>query len=181
MDPWLPHPKSVTALILALDAGHAGTEETPVAADWAPELTRASANLKRRCGAVIVATTGDPAACRGFGRVVVPQRGREASPLACIESGMLASSTPWLLVMPAGLPEAPDEVLADLLRTLRSQPRMQLAIPTDGDRVQPWLAAIRRSSLPELGRFLDEGGRDIFAWLDVTPHAQVKAAGVGPR
>ncbi|MCC5887821.1 MAG: NTP transferase domain-containing protein [Gammaproteobacteria bacterium] len=174
MDPWLPHPQSVTALILALDDGRSGADDVSAAVDWAPELARTSAYLKRRCGTVIVATTGDPAACRGFGRVVVPQRGREPSPLACVESGMLASSTPWLLFMPAGLPEAPEEVLADLLRTLRSQPPMRLAIPTDGERVQPWLCAIRRTTLPDLGRFLDAGGTDIFAWLDLTPHALVQ-------
>lgn len=174
MDPWLPHPQSVTALILALQTSPAGTDGLPAAVDSAPQLARTSANLKRRCGTVIVATTGDPAACRGYGRVVVPQRGREASPLACIEAGMLAASTPWLLVMPAGLPEVPDAVLSELLRTLRSQPVMRLAIPTDGDRVQPWLSAMRRTTLPDLGRFLDAGGSDIFAWLDVTPHVRVK-------
>lgn len=80
--------------------------------------------------------------------------------------------------MPAGLPSVPDAVLAALLRTLRSQPVMRLAIPSDGERVQPWLSAMRRTTLPDLGRFLDAGGSDILAWLDVTPHARVQ---VEPR
>lgn len=174
MDPWLPHPQSVTALILALDADMAGTDGLPRTLDSTAELARSSANLKRRCGTVIVATSGDPAPYKGFARVVGPKRGRVAGPLACLEAGLLASSTPWLLVSPAGVPEVPETVLADLLRTLRSQPVMRLAIPTDGDRVQPWLSAMRRTTLPDLGRFLDAGGSDIFAWLDVTPHARVK-------
>ena len=184
MDPWLPHPQSVTALILVLDTEMAGTEALPEAPQWAVELSRNSANLKRRCGRVIVATSGDLATFRrhvqtaggaAIGcQIVGPKRGRAPGPLACLEAGMLAATTPWLLVIPAGLPEVPEEVLAELLRSLRSQPVMRLAIPTDGKRVQPWLSAIRRTTLPDLGRFLDAGGSDMHAWLDVTPHAQVK-------
>ncbi len=173
MDPWLPHPQSVTALILVLDAGASGAAAMPMALDSAAEVARSVANLKRRCGSAIVATTGDPRPYQGFGRVVGPPQGREAGPLACLEAGMLAARTPWLLVIPAGLPEVPAEVLADLLRTLRSQPVMRLVIPTDGDRVQPWVSAMRRTTLPDLGRFLDAGGSDIFDWLEVTPHARV--------
>lgn len=171
MNPWLPHPQSVTALILALDVG---TDGLPRTLDPGAEVARSSANLRRRCGRVIVATAGDAAAYRSFGKVVGPKRGRSAGPLACLEAGMLASSTPWLLVSPAGLPAVPDSLLSELLCTLRSQPVMRLAIPTDGDRIQPWLSAMRRTSLAELGRFLDSGGRDIFAWLENTPHARVQ-------
>lgn len=182
MDPWLPHPQSVTALILALDAGIDAAEEQPAIPESTEELKRSSTNLKRRCGRVIVATLGETSIYPRYrqavaGQVVGPSRGRVAGPLACLEAGMLACTTPWLLVIPAGLPAVPEEVLAELLRTLRSQPAMRLAIPTDGHRVQPWLSAIRRTTLPDLGRFLDEGGSDIHAWLEVTPHARVK---VGP-
>lgn len=178
MDPWLPHPQSVTALILALDARVDARvddqESLPSASDSATEMARSRASLKRRCGSFIVATSGDPAPYAGFGRVVGPKKGRTAGPLACLEAGMLASRTPWLLVLPAGLPEVPGEVLADLLRTLRSQPIMRLAIPADGDRVQPWLSAMRRTTLPDLGAFLDAGGSDIFAWLEITPHVRLQ-------
>jgi len=174
MDPWLPHPQSVTALILALDAGVTDEKTLPAASDSAAEMARSRASLKRRCGSFIVATAGDPAPYAGFGRVVGPKKGRVPGPLACLEAGMLASRTPWLLVLPAGLPEVPGEVLADLLRTLRSQPVMRLAIPADGDRVQPWLSAMRRTTLPDLGRFLDAGGSDIFTWLEVTPHVRLQ-------
>lgn len=174
MDPWLPHPQSVTALILALDAAMAEDEGLPDVLDSAAEMVRSRASLKRRCGSFIVATAGDPARYAGFGRVVGPKKGRAPGPLACLEAGMLASRTPWLLVLPAGLPEVPGEVLADLLRTLRSQPVMRLAIPADGERVQPWLSAMRRTTLPDLGAFLDAGGSDIFDWLEVTPHAKLQ-------
>lgn len=174
MNPWLPHPQSVTALILALDAGMTDENSLLSTLDSAAEMARSRASLQRRCGSFIVATAGDHAPHAGFGRVVGPKKGRVPGPLACLEAGMLASRTPWLLVLPAGLPAVPGEVLADLLRTLRSQPVMRLAIPADGDRVQPWLSAMRRTTLPDLGAFLDADGSDIFAWLEVTPHARLQ-------
>lgn len=185
VDRQLPHPDSVTGIVLAGGRGRrvGGADKGLLVVEDRPLATQVAANLRDHCSRVVVSANRNTARYARFADVVVPDR-REGfqGPLAGLEAAMMAATTPWLLVTPCDMPEVPAALYRDLLVALAGDSGMQLVVADDGERVQPLVCALRRTALPALSRHLDEGGRAVHGWLDVTPHirvAQVVPGGLG--
>lgn len=84
-------------------------------------------------------------------------------PLAGFASAMAAVSTPWIVTVPCDGPFlAPD--LVERLCTALERGGAEIAVATDGVRMQPVYALLPVSLAPSLNAFLDEGERKIDLW-----------------
>lgn len=84
-------------------------------------------------------------------------------PLAGFSCAMAAASTPWILTLPCDGPfPAPD--LAKRLCAALAVQDAEIAVATDGNRIQPVYALIPVALAPSLQRFLASGERKIDRW-----------------
>lgn len=85
-------------------------------------------------------------------------------PLGGVEAALMATETPLLLTIPCDSPDFPPD-LADQLGA-RMAPGVDAVVARSGGFRQPVFALYRTHLAGDLGRFLDEGGRAVGAWLD---------------
>lgn len=84
-------------------------------------------------------------------------------PLAGFSSAMAAARTPWIVTAPCDGPFlAPD--LVERLRAALVREDAELAVATDGLRMQPVYALLPVALAPSLHRFLADGERKIDLW-----------------
>ena len=84
-------------------------------------------------------------------------------PLAGFASTMAVVSTPWIVTLPCDGP-FPAQNLVDRLCSALIGQNADLAVATDGERIQPVYALIPVALAPSLHRFLDSGERKIDRW-----------------
>ena len=85
-------------------------------------------------------------------------------PLAGIEAGLSACSTPYLVTVACDTPFFPDDLVARLYRSL-TEHDCELAVAHDGDRMHPVFCLIKKTALVSLREFLLAGGRKIDRWF----------------
>ena len=95
--------------------------------------------------------------------VVTDISGDFLGPLAGMASALQACETEYLLTAPCDSPLLPA-TLAEVLFQALEQKRAELSVASDGQRMQPVFALLRRSLLPSLLEYLDNGGRKIDTW-----------------
>jgi molybdopterin-guanine dinucleotide biosynthesis protein A len=86
-----------------------------------------------------------------------------AGPLAGLQVGLSRASFPLIATVPCDSPFLPDDLVARLSSALAER-GADLAVARTFDQPHPVFALVRRSVLPHLTRFLEEGGRKIDAW-----------------
>jgi molybdopterin molybdotransferase len=91
-----------------------------------------------------------------------------AGPLAGLEAGLRHCATPFLLAVPCDSPFLPGDLAARLAAALEAQGAdvAYAATREPGMRAQPHpvFCLVRASRLPELSRYLAEGGRRVDGW-----------------
>ena len=90
-------------------------------------------------------------------------------PLAGLAAGMRAAATPLVMTSPCDCPMLPSDLARRLHAALEAS-GAEIAVPHDGDRLQPVFALARRGLQPSLAAYLDSGGRKIDRWFE---HHQV--------
>ncbi len=85
-------------------------------------------------------------------------------PLAGIASALATARTEWLAVVPCDSPLLRADCVARLAAARDENPRIDIAVAHDGDRIQPVFALIRRRLVQSLDAFLESGGRKIDQW-----------------
>ena len=85
-------------------------------------------------------------------------------PLAGMASGLRAAQTDWILTLPCDSPFVPPDMAERMCTALLDQ-AADLAVASDGHRLQPVFALLPRSLLPSLDAFLGEGERKIDRWF----------------
>lgn len=99
-----------------------------------------------------------------FGARIVPDRvGGFAGPLAGLQAGLAAASTPLVVTVPCDSPFLPLDLVARLRDAMNLKP-VQLAVAKTGDQPHPVFALVRVEVLGSLQQFLITGGRKIDAW-----------------
>lgn len=84
-------------------------------------------------------------------------------PLAGFASAMAVVDTPWIVTLPCDGPfPAPD--LVERLCAAIVRQRAEIAVATDGERMQPVYALLPVALAPSLRRFLARGERKIDRW-----------------
>jgi molybdenum cofactor guanylyltransferase len=84
-------------------------------------------------------------------------------PLAGFASAMAAASTPWILTVPCDGPFLAPDLVERLVAALERD-GAELAVASDGRRMQPVHALLPVSLAPSLAAFLAEGERKIDRW-----------------
>ena len=101
---------------------------------------------------------------RAFGHAVIPDAiGGFAGPLAGLHRGLTEARHDLVATVPCDSPFLPPDLVARLLGALEAQ-SADLAVARTGDQPHPVFCLCRRSVLPGLSAFLEQGGRKIDAW-----------------
>jgi molybdenum cofactor guanylyltransferase len=87
-------------------------------------------------------------------------------PLAGFASAMAAAATPWIVTAPCDGPFLARDLVQRLCDALVRE-QAQIAVATDGERMQPVYALLPVSLAPSLRDFLAGGGRKIDRWYGV--------------
>jgi molybdenum cofactor guanylyltransferase len=93
-------------------------------------------------------------------------------PLAGLAAGLRAASTPLVLTAPCDCPLLAPDLVARLYSALE-QERAEIAVPFDGERLQPVFALVRRELADSLAAYLGGGDRKIDRWFAQHRLAQV--------
>ena len=86
-----------------------------------------------------------------------------AGPLAGFHSALSTATTDLVLTVPCDSPFLPEDLADRLIPALRA-PSVDIAVARTGARAHPVFCLLRRSLLPHLSRYLEQGGRKIDAW-----------------
>lgn len=122
---------------------------------------------------VIINANRNAAAYAGFGpRVVADAVGGFAGPLAGLHAGMSATDAGLVATAPCDSPFLPPDLVSRLRGALEAQ-RADLAVAKTGEQPHPVFVVARRALLPDLARFLENGGRKIDAWYAAHAVAEV--------
>ncbi len=99
-------------------------------------------------------------------------------PLAGFLSAMQSVNTSYILTLPCDGPVIPKNYVEKMKQRLNDT-NSDMAIATDGDRMQPVYALIPVSLSENLSQFLAEGGRKIDLWYQQYNYTQVEFAAEG--
>jgi molybdenum cofactor guanylyltransferase len=99
-----------------------------------------------------------------LGHAVIPDAiGGYAGPLAGLHVGLTHAAHPLVATVPCDSPFLPLDLVARLSAAL-SDNAADIAVARTFEQPHPVFALVRRSVLPHLTQFLQEGGRKIDAW-----------------
>lgn len=108
-----------------------------------------------------------------FGCQVVPDEiGGFAGPLAGLHRGLSAAKHDLIVTVPCDSPFLPLDLIARLYAALEDK-QADLAVARTGDQPHPVFCLCRKSVLPGLTAFLENGGRKIDAWYAALKVAEV--------
>ncbi|NGP54029.1 molybdenum cofactor guanylyltransferase MobA [Thioalkalivibrio sp. XN8] len=86
-------------------------------------------------------------------------------PLAGLAAGMRAASTALVMTAPCDCPMLPPD-LAPRLRDALEREDAEIAVPHDGERLQPVFMLVKRELRDSLETYLSSGGRKIDRWFE---------------
>ena len=109
-----------------------------------------------------------------FGARVVPDRlGGFAGPLAGLQAGLFAATTPLVVTVPCDSPFLPADLVARLADALHSH-AADLAVAKTFDQPHPVFALVKTDVRDNLNAFLTGGGRKIDAWYAALSVVEVR-------
>ncbi len=97
---------------------------------------------------------------------------RFEGPLAGMLAGLSVAHTDYVLFVPCDSPLISGELVQRLWQALQAE-SAEISVATDGKRLQPVFALIKRSLQPSLLQFLQRGDRKIDLWFAQHRMAQV--------
>ncbi len=109
-----------------------------------------------------------------LGHQVVPDEiGGYAGPLAGLHRGLSVATHDLIATVPCDSPFLPLDLIARLTAALHDQ-QADLAVARTGDQPHPVFCLTRKSVLPGLTTFLQNGGRKIDAWYAALEVVEVR-------
>lgn len=162
-----PTPETITGLVLAGGLGRRmGRIDKGLALlDGQPMVTRVLERFRPQVGPLIINANQNLDDYARFGLPVVCDRVEGfAGPLAGLEAGLAACTTPYLVSVPCDSPFLPPDLVIRLADTLTAA-RASIAVARTGDQLHPVFSLMRHDTLPDLQAFLNAGGRRMERWL----------------
>lgn len=99
-----------------------------------------------------------------FGYPIVPDAlAGFAGPLAGLHAGLLAATTPWVVIVPCDSPFLPGDLVARLLDAA-TRAGSPIAVVRTGNQPQPVFALVHRRLAASLAHYLAAGDRKIDLW-----------------
>lgn len=143
----------------------------------APMALHVMMRLAPQVGALMINANQNLAAYESFGVPVWPDDlAGFAGPLAGLQTGLSRCETEFLVSAPCDSPFLPEDLVACLAEAMSARGAdLAVAVTGDASRKQPHpvFCLARTALLPELTRFLAEGGRKIDAWYAALNVAEV--------
>ena len=161
-----PTPERITGLVLAGGLGRrmGGVDKGLSLLDGETMVEHILRRLTPQVGRLIINANQNHDTYAGFGHPVVGDRIEgHAGPLAGLEAGLAACTTPYLVTVPCDSPFLPADLVSRLFSALTANDA-DLAVARTFDQAQPVFCLCRRSVLPHLTEFLAGGGRKIDRW-----------------
>ncbi len=163
VEPELSGPGEATGLILAGGrSSRMGRQKLTLEVGGVTLVWRVHAALTPSCREIIM--VGDGPDMPGVRRVRDLREGR-AGPLAGLEAGLGAASSPAVFVAAGDMPFVPRELVGFLLDRLRSR-GLRAVVPRHAGRVHPLCAAYDRAVLADVSSLLDAGTRAAWRLLE---------------
>lgn len=162
-----PTPERITGLVLAGGLGRrmGGVDKGLSLLDGEPLVEHIIRRLAPQVGRLIINANQNHDIYAGFGYPVVGDRIEgHAGPLAGLEAGLAACTTPYLLTVPCDSPFLPADLVSRLAACLTAH-KASIAVARTGEQLHPVFSLIRSDELPELQAFINAGGRRMEAWL----------------
>ena len=162
-----PTPERITGLVLAGGLGRrmGGVDKGLSLLDGEPLVEHIIRRLAPQVGRLIINANQNHDIYAGFGYPVVGDRIEgHAGPLAGLEAGLAACTTPYLLTVPCDSPLLPADLVSRLAACLTAH-KASIAVARTGEQLHPVFSLIRSDELPELQAFINAGGRRMEAWL----------------
>lgn len=164
---------SVAAVILAGGkSSRMGEDKALILWDGTPLLQRVCKVAAECCHSVYLLTPWPdryPAIFTGKSKFLLesnPGRG----PLVGLAEGLAQISADWVLLLACDLPLLDPTIINSWVSQLSQLPDDVLAfVPKQGELWQPLCAFYRHQALPELQKFIQQGGRSFQSWLERVP------------
>jgi molybdenum cofactor guanylyltransferase len=157
----------ITAVILA--GGRAtrmgGQDKGLVELAGRPMIAHVLAALAPQVERVIINANRNLERYAAFGwPVVADEDSGFLGPLAGLAAGLRAAQTPLVLTAPCDSPLVATDLVARLYSALEDDDA-EIAVPFDGERLQPVFALVRRELGDSLAAYLGGGDRKIDRWF----------------
>jgi len=169
----------ITGLILAGGRGSrmGGVDKGLQTFRGAPMALHVMLRLAPQVGALMINANQNLAAYESFGVPVWPDDiAGFAGPLAGLQTGLSRCVTDYLVTAPCDSPFLPIDLVPRLAEALNaSGSELAVAVTGDDSKIQPHpvFCLARTALLPDLTRYLAEGGRKIDTWYAALKVAQV--------
>lgn len=158
---------NITGLILA--GGRArrmgGVDKGLVRVGNKPMIAHVVARLRPQVINLIINANRNHSKYRRWAEIVVADNiGLYDGPLAGMASGLTMAETEFVLTVPCDSPLLPSDLATRLYYRLTTE-QARVAVASDGDRIQPVFALLRRELAPSIVSFLQQGERKIDKWF----------------
>jgi molybdopterin-guanine dinucleotide biosynthesis protein A len=132
-----------------------------------PMVEHVAARFAPQVAALLISANRNLARYAQYGKVVVddPAHGAWQGPLAGLAAGLAAADQTWIATAPCDVPFLPGDMVARLRHAIKAGDGVRrLAVACTGGRRQPVCMLLARDLLPDLLRYLAEGGRKVDTW-----------------
>lgn len=160
--------EAATGLVLAGGRGQrmGGRDKGLLSWRGRPLVAHALERLQPQVSALMISANRNPDTYADFGVPVISDRTPDyAGPLAGLQAGLTACTTPLLAVVPCDVPGFPHDLVAHL-RAALEKTEAPVAYVATAEREHYTFMLCRREVLPGLEDFLSSGDRKIRLWLD---------------
>ncbi|OOG23865.1 molybdenum cofactor guanylyltransferase MobA [Thioalkalivibrio denitrificans] len=129
--------------------------------------------LKPQVGQIIINANRNSSAYAGLGYPVVGDHHADfQGPLAGMAAVLRLATTDWVQCAPCDTPNLPADLVARLWRAVGGT-NARIALPHDGQRIQPLFALVHRDLLPTLDADIAAGRLAVGRWMRDQPHVEV--------
>lgn len=157
----------LTGVILAGGLGRrmGGLDKGLQLLEGRPLVTWVLERLSPQVEEVLINANRNVARYASLGYRVIPDLDSErAGPLAGLQRGLMEAAHELVATVPCDAPHFPADLVRKLAQPLREQ-KVDLAVAKTGQRIQPVFCVARKSLLPQLNAFMEDGGRKVEAWF----------------
>jgi molybdopterin-guanine dinucleotide biosynthesis protein A len=131
-----------------------------------PMVTHVVNRLSPQVGRIIINANRNLAVYREWSGIVVTDRiGEYFGPLAGVASGLEAADTEFVITVPCDCPLVADDLTERMYHGLIRE-RAEVAVASDGQRLQPVFMLLGCGLLASIESFLATGERKIDKWFE---------------
>jgi molybdopterin-guanine dinucleotide biosynthesis protein A len=140
-----------------------------------PLVAHVIARLRPQVSNLLINANRNRTDYEAFGYPVVCDHHDEyPGPLAGMAAALRHAPTEWVQCAPCDTPALPTRLVQRLSDALSKEPGALIALPHDGERIQPLFALLHRSLLPELDADIAAGRLAVGRWMREHPHVEVE-------